>query len=233
MRFDYRGTGDCEGDLMSIEETSEDIASAIDAFTSNLPGLQEIVLWGLCGGAADALLYAPKDHRVVAAALVNPWIYDIRLRTLVRWRRHASIYIQRILNICKGRQAASEGTAESIYAAFGAEASPTVNSGSPAAMRAYASYRAADISKRLVQSLEEFGGRVLLIFGGGDVGAQMFKYTTSMSLRWRRLLSAKRIQVYDLPGANHSLRRPEWREQASAWTLEWLNQLPIRGNRIL
>jgi exosortase A-associated hydrolase 1 len=225
MRFDFRGTGDSEGELMTIEETSDDVASAVDAFTSNLPGLQEIVLWGLCGGAADALLYAPKDPRVVAAALINPWIYDARLRTLVKWRRQGSVYLQGVLNKYRRDAVRDEGTAENVHTALGGEASAMANSGTPAAMRAYASYRAPDISKRLARSMEEFKGQVMLILGGGDVGAQTFNYTTSISLRWRRLLSAERVRIHNLPGANHSLRRPEWREQASALTLGWLNQL--------
>ena len=89
---------------------------------------------------------------------------------------------------------------------------------------AYRSYRAADLSKRLAISLEKFSGRVLLILGGGDIGAQTFKYTASLSFKWRRLLSAKRVKVLELPGANHSLKRPEWRDQAASWTLDWLNE---------
>ena len=69
MRFDFRGTGDCEGEMGTLDDTSEDIASAMDAFMSNMPGLQGIALWGLCGGAADSILYAPKDPRVIGIAM--------------------------------------------------------------------------------------------------------------------------------------------------------------------
>ncbi|MGA8763572.1 MAG: hypothetical protein WB562_11965, partial [Candidatus Sulfotelmatobacter sp.] len=65
-------------------------------------------------------------------------------------------------------------------------------------------------------------GRVLVILSGKDTGAQAFKHTASLSWRWRRLLSAKRVQSYELPEANHSLRRPEWRKQATAYTIDWL-----------
>jgi len=92
------------------------------------------------------------------------------------------------------------------------------------AVLAYRSYRAADLSKRLATSLEKFSGRILLILGGGDIGAQTFKYTASLSFKWRRLLSAKRVKVLELPGANHSLRRQEWRDQAASWTLDWLKE---------
>ncbi|WP_431475820.1 hypothetical protein [Massilia eburnea] len=36
-------------------------AGAIDAFQAAVPGLQEVVLWGLCDAAAAALFYGQRD----------------------------------------------------------------------------------------------------------------------------------------------------------------------------
>lgn len=217
MRFDYRGTGDSGGEVITIEETSKDLASAIDAFIANVPGLQQVALWGLCGGAADALLYAPNDPRVAGTVMVNPWTYDARVRSLVKLRHAGSVHLHRLLNMGVWGKARS-GTSPDVDTLE--EADPV---DAPVA-RAYQSYRAPDISKRMAASLETFKGRLLVILGGGDVGARTFKVTTSMSLRWRRLLSAPRVRVLELPEANHSLRRSQWREQAAAWTLAWLKE---------
>jgi len=50
MRFDYRGSGDSEGEMGTLEQTHADIAAAVDAFQSNIPGLQKVVLWDSAGG---------------------------------------------------------------------------------------------------------------------------------------------------------------------------------------
>jgi len=38
------------------------------------------------------------------------------------------------------------------------------------------------------------------------------------------------VQSHELPEANHSLRRPEWRAQAAAWTIEWLRHLEAQSH---
>lgn len=243
MRFDYRGSGDSEGDMGTLEQTFDDIAGAIDAFQSNLPGLRQVVLWGLCGGAADAILYAPKDARVTGIVLANPWLYDSRVRSVAAIHRRGSQYLWKVRHWA--RLAFARGTKNSISPEGGALPAPaglaasevsriesdlangpdvSVPLATAAVDRAYRSYRVPDISKRLAASLGEFTGRVLVILSGKDTGAQAFKHTTSLSFRWRRLLSAKRVRSHELPEANHSLRRPEWRQQAAAYTLDWLRQ---------
>ena len=237
MRFDFRGTGDSEGEMGTIDDTSEDIASAIDAFASNVPGLQNVVLWGLCGGAADSILYASRDPRVIGIALVNPWSYDARVRGLAALRRYGMRGFHQLQRWSPFAGILKRVTASADVTPTGSEPSkasqedewdgaedlpPRANA---ALDRAYASYRDPDLSKRLAEQLAKFKGAVLFIFGGKDAGSQIFKHTASISLRWRRLLSEQRVQCRDLPEANHSLRRPEWRAQAAAWTLEWLNHL--------
>jgi exosortase A-associated hydrolase 1 len=238
MRFDFRGTGDCEGEMGTLDDTSEDIASAVDAFMSNMPGLQEVVLWGLCGGAADSVLYAPRDPRVIGIALVNPWSYDARVRGLAALRRYASYCFEKINRWARSAamrsRLASSTTSTAPLATWGSRTNQSDDPGaadisaprSTAAVdRAYASYRVPNLSKRLAEKLEEFNGGVLLVLSGKDTGSQAFKHAASISLRWRRLLSAPRVQTRELPESNHSLRRPEWRTQAAAWTMEWLQAL--------
>jgi exosortase A-associated hydrolase 1 len=237
MRFDYRGTGDSGGEVITIEETSQDLGSAIDAFIAKVPGLQRVALWGLCGGAADALLYAPRDPRVAGTVMVNPWTYDARVRSFVKLRHAGFVRLRRLLGLnqwirrIRGYTQSSSPDVDTIEVPQFTDADPagapdlSQTEGSAALAKAYQSYRAPDMSKRMAASLEKFKGRVLVILGGGDVGSRTFKVTTSMSPRWRRLLSEQRVRVMDLPEANHSLMRPQWREQAAAWTLAWLKEL--------
>jgi len=222
MRFDYRGSGDSEGEMGTLEQTHADIAAAVDAFQSNIPGLQKVVLWGQCGGAADAVLYAPKDGRVRGIVLANPWLYDSRVRSVAALYRLGSLYLWRVRKIfsVSANSTSAKNLMEHPYPGNGPEVSLPFET--PEVDQAYRSYRAADISKRLANSLQEFNGRVLIILSGKDTGAQAFKRTAWFSLRWRQILSSKRVRTKELPEANHSLRRPEWREAAAALTFQWL-----------
>ena len=77
MRFDYKGTGDSEGELgrpEPCEHLDADIRAAVDVLLDRLPDLEKIVLWGLCDGASAILLYAHHDPRVKGAVLLNPWV---------------------------------------------------------------------------------------------------------------------------------------------------------------
>jgi exosortase A-associated hydrolase 1 len=218
MRFDFRGTGDSEGEIATLEETADDIRSAVDAFLSHVPGLQQIVLWGLCGGAADSALYAPNDPRVTGIVLANPWLYDPHIRTLAKWRHKISLCSSNLINRIRSAHqlgAVPAFTSEQLQV-------EQVSVATPAVQRAYSSYRAPDLSKRLAASLAQFKGHVLFIFSGTDVVSRAFRRVASISPRWRRVFSSARVQTRDLPEANHSLRRPAWRAQAADWTLEWL-----------
>ena len=76
LRFDYRGMGDATGPIRQFEETSQDIAAAIEALQASCPTVETIVLWGLCDAASGALLYWEKtlDARVGGIVLLNPWV---------------------------------------------------------------------------------------------------------------------------------------------------------------
>jgi exosortase A-associated hydrolase 1 len=225
LRFDYRGSGDSEGGMGTLEMTREDISVAIDAFQANLPGLQHVVLWGLCGGAADAILYAPSDPRVTGIVLTNPWLYDSRVRALSAIRRRGAMYLGKARRWMRSGSAGRSGPmAEMNPGEFDDGNGPdTLAPLETAAVdRAYRSYRVPDISRRLADGLQQFKGQVLVILSGNDPGAQAFKHTTQLSWRWRGLLAAKRVRSHQVPEANHSLRRPEWRERAAAYTLDWL-----------
>lgn len=74
MRFDYRGMGDAGGKPRNFEEVEDDFRAAMDEFFRQMPGLEKVVIWGLCDGASAACLYAHLDARVVGLVLLNPWV---------------------------------------------------------------------------------------------------------------------------------------------------------------
>src|SRR5690242_8322760 len=69
LRFDYRGMGDSEGDARTFERVGADIRSAMDRFFASVPGLKDVVIWGLCDAASASLFYAHQDARVSGLVL--------------------------------------------------------------------------------------------------------------------------------------------------------------------
>ncbi len=76
LRFDVRGMGDGEGGPRTFDDLADDVRAATDCFMGAVPGLRDVVLWGLCDGAAAAVLYAGSDQRISGLVLLNPWARD-------------------------------------------------------------------------------------------------------------------------------------------------------------
>jgi exosortase A-associated hydrolase 1 len=74
LRFDYRGMGDSAGPVRGYGAVGEDIGRAIDCLMTQVPGLEDVVLWGLCDGASAAVFHGCGDRRVGGLVLLNPWV---------------------------------------------------------------------------------------------------------------------------------------------------------------
>lgn len=228
LRFDYRGMGDSAGAARSFEQVEDDVAAAIDAFQLAVPGLREVVLWGLCDGAAAALFYAHRDARVCGLVLLNPWArtaaglarstlkhyYWQRLRDPALWRK-----------LFSGRFAAGAAL-RSLFGTLGAAHQPAA---APAAVAAPALPRdgsapplSADLPARLLEAMQRFRGRVLFIFSGADLTAQEFLDMTKASRRWQQLLAGPAVQQQTLAAADHTFSTRAWRDQVADWTAQWV-----------
>jgi uncharacterized protein len=223
MRFDYRGVGDSEGALTEFPGKGPDIAAAIDLFTTSLPGLNEIVIWGLCEGASAALFYAPKDSRVTGVILVNPYIFsedtmaraDLKHYYLPRLRSpdlYAKIYRRefnyvRSIRVLFNYLLTALGISKSHQGVYNDEA-PGENSSSV---------------DSLAEVLKSFKGQVMLILSGDDLLSVAFKNTVAASQQWQELLSASRVTRHDLPEANHIFSCRLWRDQIALWVSQWLD----------
>ncbi len=233
LRFDYRGMGDGGGAPHSFDMVADDLRAAIDAFQAAQPGLREVVLWGLCDGAAAALFYAHRDARVAGLVLLNPWArssaglaratlkhyYWQRLRDPAFWRKLGS-----------GRLALGASLA-SLLGLLGAARRPAAAAAAdPAAAPATAAVprdgSAApllpDLHARLLDGMQRFRGRVLFIFSGADLTAQEFLDMCKASRSWQRLLAGPAVQQRTLDGADHTFSRRAWRDQVADWTGEWV-----------
>jgi uncharacterized protein len=222
LRFDYRGMGDSEGDKRTFEDVGADIRCAIDRFFTNVPGLKDVVIWGLCDAASAALFYAHRDARVSGLVLLNPWVRTEQGAARAHFRHY---YLQRLFQASLwGKIARGEFDVREAAGAFGRLAAAAVGRGSAAGADGR-SPEDESLPARMADGLRRFRGKVLLILSGNDLTAQEFKDVTARSGDWRRLLEDARVTRHDLREANHTFAKREWRDQVARWTVDWVKTL--------
>lgn len=215
LRFDYRGMGDSEGEARDFEQVGEDLRAALDCFCAEVPGMREVVLWGLCDGASAAAMYAPQDARVAGLALLNPWVrteQGVAKATLKHYYRARLLDPGLWKKIASGRfdpAQAARSLAASVRSAF---AGATGRGGAPA----------ASLPERMHAALGGFGGKMLVMLSGADLTAQEFAGLACGSRDWQRLLDGPAVTRHTLDGADHTCSRREWHEQVVGWTAGWL-----------
>jgi exosortase A-associated hydrolase 1 len=200
MRFDFRGSGDSEGDPRHFDAVEKDIGAAIRQFQARLPQLEELVLWGIADGATAAMLYAHTDYRVGGLVVLNPWVRapcadrstplpkpPARLGELEFWRKMAAPGINLAQSMLTVREQ----------------------------MRTTARDPATPMPQRIVASLSCFEGPVLAILGGADpIGREFATMIVRYDLRCRRV---------NVPGANHTFASRDWRDDVAQVSANWMS----------
>ncbi len=216
LRFDTRGMGDSDGETRTFEDIRDDIAAAIERLFGAVPGLQQVILWGLCDAATAIAFYAPQDPRVAGLVLLNPWVHTAAGEAHAYLRHY---YPGRVLSrdfwcrLCSGR--VDLGDALRGLRRFQASARtpdrPTEIAGAP-----------APLPERMLRSLRRFDGRVLLILSGKDLTAREFAGLLTTAPGWSNWCAAPTVERRDLPEADHTFASELWRGQVEQWTLTWL-----------
>lgn len=223
LRFDYRGMGDSGGEPRTFERIGEDIRRAIDVFFESVPALKDVVIWGLCDAASAALFYAHQDTRISGLILLNPWVRTEQGAARARLRHY---YLGRLFQASLWRKVArgefnlreaAGSLGRFLVDAAGYRRSPDATAERPASE--------APLPARMEDGFRRFHGKVMLILSGNDLTAQEFKDMVAGSRRWRRLLAGERVTRYDLPEANHTFARRDWRSQVARWTEGWVKSL--------
>ena len=214
LRFDYRGMGDSSGSMRTFEQIGTDIRCAVDSFFTLLPGLKDIVIWGLCDAASAALFYAHTDARVSGLVLLNPWVRTVEGEARAYLRHY---YLARLLSAAFWRKLVG-GKVE-----MGSLAASLKDNLRLALRRKHDEKRAsASLPERMADGLARFNGRLLLILSGSDLTAKEFMDVSASSEEWRSLLASARVTRHVIPDATHTFSRRAWRAQVEAWTAEWL-----------
>jgi len=216
LRFDYRGMGDSEGAIRPFDEVEDDLRAALDAFMAAVPGLREVVLWGLCDAASAIGMYAARDPRVAGLVLLNPWVrtedglaratlrhyYRARLRDPVFWKQ-----------LLRGGLDWRRSLASLLALLRKARGTP-----SPAGAAA----TTASLPERMRAGLQDFRGQVLLVISGADLTAREFCDLADADRAWKGVLAPPRVTRRQIDDADHTFSRRAWRDQVARWTAEWL-----------
>ena len=221
FRFDYRGMGDSEGLHKGFEHIAPDISAAIDLMWMHLPGVEEIVLWGLCDAASAAVMYAHQDQRVTGIVLLNPWVRSEDTEARVYLERY---YLARFFNIQFWKRFFS-GEVDLIDSVTSLVS--TIGKSIGVYGRTRSDGVQSDISElhfieRMLRGMESFSGCVLLIISGDDLTAAEFNNLVNQSKPWNRVLSRPTVTRRSLPEATPPFSRRAWRNQVADWCSNWL-----------
>lgn len=232
FRFDFRGMGDSSGPQRDYEEVHDDLRAAMDAFSAEVPGMREVVIWGLCGAASAALFYAWRDPRVGGLVLANPWV---RTDEGLARAYLKTYYLQRLVSrdfwsgALKGRfnpWASLRSLGRMVGTVLGprAEASPTATD------EGHRDVPSAPLPDRMAEGWRRFRGPILVVLSGEDLTAAEFRDVATNAPAWNGLLRQPRVTLRELAEANHTFSRREWRDQVATWTHDWLRQAPGHGS---
>ena len=221
LRFDIRGMGDSEGALRDFEGAAPDVGAAIAAFCGAVPGVQRVVLWGLCDGASAALLYlhgqpSGIDPRVAGLALLNPWVRSAASLARTHVKHY---YLQRLRQgefwrkLLKGGVAVSalSGLVGNVRAAFGG-----------ASAQSAATDALAPFQQRMAEAWARFDGAVLLLLCDDDLTAREFAEFTVASAPWRHAFARRPPQRVHVAGADHTCSQPAAQAAVEQATARWL-----------
>lgn len=216
MRFDYRGMGDASGEQRSFETATPDILAAANALRSSVPGLDRIVLFGLCDAASAALIAAPTLQCLAGLILANPWVrtaesqnaaivrhyYAERIRSARFWReiaRHPARMLPAMVEFLRRRHRASSGiTPEGPDSAFLA---------------------------RMLEGWSSCAVDRLVLLSGRDLTAREFHDRAKADPRWSRVPAGSRCLVQWIDGADHTFSESTHRLQAERLCVDFLRTL--------
>lgn len=210
FRFDLPGMGDSAGEPAGFDHNDSAIQAALSQFFQVQPNMREVVLLGLCDAASAAMIVAPTDPRVSGLVLLNPWVRSEagQARTLVK-----HYYLRRVVSWQFWRKLLSGATGLAAGREFLANWR-TARSATGSTGQGFV--------ERMHRGWSAFGGESLLILSGQDLTAQEFVEHCQGEPAWARLVARNTVQRRDLPAADHTFSRAEWRNQVAAWVVEWL-----------
>lgn len=213
FRFDARGYGDSSGSPTAFEDMRADLTAAVEAFRQLSPGIEKIVLLGLCDGASAILLDGTRLSGIDGVILINPWAQPAQGRTKAMQR---SYYLSRLRN-WRTWPAALRG--------LGRRTSPkdaTTTSNSPAAPAVDKDSEAPAFVAVMLNTWRQFPGPSLVVISQDDVTAAAFDAAVGETVGWRKLRKQRRVSRVSIKGADHTFSSKQTSDQMAGEVLDWL-----------
>lgn len=221
FRFDCRGMGDSSGEFPGFEALDLDIRAAITAFLSACPGVERVVLWGLCDGASAAAFYAYQDQRIHGLCLANPWVRTEQGEAAAIMKYY---YLRRLLSVEFWRKLLSGGV--QFTAALGSllhNAKQTMSSTDGTKPDAQdADLERLSLPDRLFGSLRRFSHPVAFLISGQDLTASEFMAAASGASDRKRWMASSHVTVHTFAKADHTFSRRSWMDRLVEQTVDWV-----------
>lgn len=213
LRFDYRSMGDSPGEARDFLAVDADIQAAIDALLTARPTLKRVALWGLCDAASAALLYleSTRDARVAGVALLNPWV-----------RSAASLAQTHVKHYYWRRLRQKEFWLKLLKGGVGAKALGALGSNLRLAREAGKASDSRSFQDRMAAGLRGFDGPALLVLSGDDYTAREFTGHAQSAAAWDGLLASPRLELHEMPTADHTFSTIADQDAQSNICLDWL-----------
>ena len=222
MRFDVRGMGDAGGEQRNFDVLDDDIKAAMDCFMASCPGLERIIIWGLCDAASATLFYGYQDDRVIGMVLLNPWVFTKQgaAKTYLKY-----YYLNRLLSrdfwgkvfafkfdLIKSAVSLSAFLKQIFISSNESSQIDRIDD-------------ALELPVKMRESLNRFSHPVLIILSGRDLTADEFRDLVKSDPIWQSLLADSRVEQHCLLNADHTFSSDTWRNEVADLTLNWLKKL--------
>ncbi len=218
MRFDYRGMGDSDASPRTFETVEEDLHAAIETFFRAAPGLERVVLWGLCDAASAILMHAPHDARVSGFVLANPWARSTAGEAKAYVKHY---YARRLLQRSFWAKVLSgESNPARALISFLRDVRTAYVRRAPARAAAGSSF-----VERMRSGLQKSRLPILLLLSERDLTASEFDDLAKRDAAWRRALSREGVQIIRLAGADHTFSERSALELATTHCGDWLRRV--------
>ena len=212
LRFDYRGMGDSDGEAQPFDDIGDDIDAAVGALATACPGLREVALWGLCDAASAVAMYLSRKDDRVRVALLNPWVRSEESYAKIQLKHY---YLARLFSrefwstLFRGRLDLRQSASDLIEVLSRSIRGNGDNAAAPGgAVPASHSFQS-----RMARGLRNFKRPALLILSGNDLTAREFMDFASTDPEWCWLGECQTLCRRELPGADHTFSKAEWRQQ--------------------
>ena len=217
MRFDYRGMGDSDGPMLSFDDVVQDTQAAIAAFVRACPGVERIALWGLCDAASASLLYwdATRDPRIVGMVLADPWISSEEAFAQSQVKHYLKRPFQRAFWTKVFGGGIDFAGAMRDLVAVARKAVKRGGGDDPPVARPF--------QARMTDGMKSFPGPVLLVLSG-DLTARDFVQYCETHPEWQALISTRRVERGEVPGATHTFSTAAARARVESMTIDWLKR---------